>query len=204
MQEIICPHCKKAFKVDEAGYADLLKQVRDHEFEQQLNERLELAEKDKQNAVELAKSQVSSEMQKTVLDKDAEIKELKAKLEAGDVQQRLAVSEALRDVEKERDALANELEKEKRASETTIRLTEAKLAQKLQETTAAKDAQIQDLEATINANSVAQKLAVNEAVNVVAKERDDFKNKLDQAMLEKELGEKLLKEQYETQLKDRD
>ena len=36
MQEIICPHCGKAFKVDEAGYADILKQVRDHEFDQQL------------------------------------------------------------------------------------------------------------------------------------------------------------------------
>lgn len=46
MNEIICPHCKKAFKVDEAGYADILKQVHDSEFEKQLHERLELAEKD--------------------------------------------------------------------------------------------------------------------------------------------------------------
>jgi uncharacterized protein YbaR (Trm112 family) len=45
MHEIICPHCKKAFKIDEAGYADILKQVRDSEFDQQLHERLELAEK---------------------------------------------------------------------------------------------------------------------------------------------------------------
>ena len=64
MNEIICPHCGKAFKVDEAGYADLVKQVRDSEFEQQLHERLELAEKDKLNAVELAKKEVGSEMQK--------------------------------------------------------------------------------------------------------------------------------------------
>ena len=55
MHEIICPNCNKAFKIDEAGYADILKQVRDSEFEQQLHERLELAEKDKVNAVELAK-----------------------------------------------------------------------------------------------------------------------------------------------------
>ena len=53
MHEINCPHCKKAFKIDEAGYADILKQVRDSEFDQQLNERLELAEKDKIIAVEL-------------------------------------------------------------------------------------------------------------------------------------------------------
>ncbi len=48
MHEIICPHCTKAFKIDEAGYADILKQVRDDEFEQQLGERLELAQKEKQ------------------------------------------------------------------------------------------------------------------------------------------------------------
>jgi phage terminase large subunit GpA-like protein len=54
MHDIICPHCGKAFKIDEAGYADILKQVRDSAFEQQLHERLELAEQDKRNAVELA------------------------------------------------------------------------------------------------------------------------------------------------------
>jgi hypothetical protein len=45
MNEIICPHCHKAFKVDEAGYADILKQVRDHQFEEELHNRLALAEK---------------------------------------------------------------------------------------------------------------------------------------------------------------
>ena len=64
MHDINCPHCDKAFKIDEAGYADILKQVRDSEFEQQLRDRLELAEKEKRNAVELAKSEAGSEMQK--------------------------------------------------------------------------------------------------------------------------------------------
>ena len=73
MHEIICPHCKKAFKVDEAGYADILKQVHDSEFEQQLHERLELAEKDKLNAVELAKEKAVNEMQKAAAAMDAEI-----------------------------------------------------------------------------------------------------------------------------------
>jgi hypothetical protein len=42
MNEIICPQCQKAFKIDEAGYADILKQVRDDDFDQQLHKRLEL------------------------------------------------------------------------------------------------------------------------------------------------------------------
>ena len=82
MHEIICPHCSKAFKIDEAGYADILKQVRDGEFEQQLHDRLELAEQDKRNAVELAQARAASELQKAAAAKNTEIQELKAKLDA--------------------------------------------------------------------------------------------------------------------------
>ena len=53
MNEIICPNCKKAFKVDEAGFADILKQVRDHQFEEELQNRLNLAEKEKESAVKI-------------------------------------------------------------------------------------------------------------------------------------------------------
>jgi len=60
--KIKCPHCGKVFAIEDAGYANILKQVRDSEFEQQVEERLKLAEKDKQSAVELAKIQVSSDM----------------------------------------------------------------------------------------------------------------------------------------------
>ena len=121
MQDIHCPECKKAFKIDEAGYADIVKQVRDSEFTQQLNERLDIAEKEKINAVELAKQQATNDAQKKSAAKDAEIQDLKARLEAGDTSKQLAVSEAVKAVEKERDDLANrlrqaELEKKPRQS----------------------------------------------------------------------------------------
>jgi len=204
MNEIICPHCRKAFKVDEAGYADILKQVRDSEFEQQLHERLELAEKEKQNAVELAKEKVGSEMQKAAADKDAEIQELKAKLDVGETAQKLAVTQALSVVEKERDELANELKNARQANETASKLAEANLSKELQETAAKKDAEINDLKAKLDTNEVAQKLAITEAVSIVEKERDELKNSLKQAELEKEIAEKSLKDKYETQIKDRD
>src|ERR1700748_3109803 len=104
MREIFCPHCSKAFKIDEAGYANILKQVRDGEFEQQLHERLELAERDKLTAVPIAET-------KTAADRDAIIQELKAKLDSGEVERKLAVTEALKEVEKQRDEIAGELEK---------------------------------------------------------------------------------------------
>jgi hypothetical protein len=95
MHEIICPHCSKAFKIDEAGYADILKQVRDGEFEQALHERLELAEREKRDAIALAKAEVTNALQKAAAAKDTEIQALKAQLDAGEVARKLAVAEAL-------------------------------------------------------------------------------------------------------------
>ena len=204
MHEIICPHCSKAFKIDEAGYADILKQVRDGEFEQQLHERLELAEQDKRNAVELAKTKVASEMQRVSIAKDSEIQELKARLDAGEVTRKLAVTEALSTVEKQRDTLANELEQAKRDRQAASKLAEAMLANELQRAATPKDAEIQGLKARLDAIAVAQKLAISEAVNAVEKERDELKSGLERAGLEKQLAEKSLKDKYETQIKDRD
>jgi len=204
MHEIICPHCDKAFKIDETGYADILKQVRDNDFEQQLHERLELAEKDKRNAVELAKSEIGSEMQKTAASKDTEIQALKAKLEAGDVAKKLAVTEALSEVEKERAALASEIEQSKRDKQAASELADAKLAKEVQETAATKDKEIQILRAKLDVTKVEQQVAITGAVSVVEKERDEFKNGLKHAELEKQLAEKSLKDKYETQIKDRD
>jgi hypothetical protein len=204
MHEIICPHCKKAFKIDEAGYADILKQVRDTEFERQLHERLELAERDKRNAVELATTKVTSDFGKAVAAKDAEIQELRAKLDAGEVTQKLAVTEALSALEKERDTLANELKQAKHDKQTASQLAEAKLLNELQKAAASKDTEIQGLKAKLDSIEVVRKLALTEAVSSVEKERDELKSELERARLEKQLAEKSLRDKYETQIKDRD
>ncbi len=124
MHEIICPHCHKAFKVDETGYADILKQVRDKEFEQQLHERLALAERDKRNAVELATMKVASELQTAAASKDAEIQALRAQVQNAALAQKLAITEAVAAVEKEREALRNGLDRaglEKQLAEKAMR-----------------------------------------------------------------------------------
>jgi hypothetical protein len=82
MNEIICPHCKKAFKVDEAGFADILKQVRDHEFEEELRERVRMLEQDKENAVKLAEANTKNVLQADIAKRDAEIADLKARATA--------------------------------------------------------------------------------------------------------------------------
>ena len=204
MHEIICPHCSKAFKIDEAGYANILKQVRDSDFEHQLHERLELAEKEKQNAIELATTKVASELQQATASKDSEIQELKAKIDASEMARQLAVAQALSVVEKERDALANQLVQAKQEISAVASLAEAKLMNELQKTAATKDSEIQNLKARLEAIEMEKKLAINLAVSVVEKERDELKGNLVRAALEKELAEKSLKDKYETQIKDRD
>jgi hypothetical protein len=204
MHEIKCPHCDEVFTVDASGYADIVKQVRDGEFEQQLHERLELAAQDKQTAVELAKLTVAGELQKAVAAKETEIQGLRAALDANAVVQKLAVTEATGAVAKERDSLANELQEAKRERVAANELAEAKLAIELQKTASAKDSEIQTLKAKLEAGDVIQKLAITEAVGVIEKERDGFRSNLELAELEAQLAETALKDKYETQLKDRE
>ena len=109
MHEIICPHCSKAFKIDEAGYANILKQVRDGDFDKQLHERLELAEREKRDAIALAEAKVTNALQGAAARKDAEIQALQAQLAAGEVARKLAVNEAVGVVARERDGLKNDL-----------------------------------------------------------------------------------------------
>lgn len=204
MHDIICPHCQKAFKVDETGYAEILKQVRDKEFEQQLHERLELAEKDKMNAVQLATTKITSELEKVAASKEAEIKELRAKLDASTVQQKLAVTEALKALEKERDELMNELKQAKLDNQTSAQLAEERLMNERQKTAAMKDIEIQELKAKINSMELTQKLAMTDAVIAIERERDKLQNDLMQMQLEKQRVEQSLKDKYETQIKDRE
>src|SRR3990167_4413585 len=204
MHDIICPHCNKAFKVDETGYADILKQVRDADFHAQLHERLELAEQDKRNAVALAQAQVANELQKAAAAKDAQIQALKAQLDAGAVERDLAVAHAVSAVEKQRDALANELERARQAQQAADQLAQARLAQELQGVAAKKDAEIQQLKSQLEAGEVVRRLAVSEAVTVVARERDELKNDLNLVVVKKQLEENAIKEQYAVQLRDRD
>jgi len=148
MNDIICPHCKKVFKVDEAGFADILKQVRDHVFDKELHERLELAEKEKENAVKLAESNLKNTLQEELTKKDKELAELRAendrnlaeklakkeselaeiksKLDKADVEKKLSITEAVKNIEKERDALAGEL----KSKETEKQLLEKSLQEK--------------------------------------------------------------------------
>lgn len=146
MNDIICPNCKKAFKVDEAGFADILKQVRDHQFEEELKTRMVIAEREKDSAVKLAEANLKNALQvhiskkdneiadlkaraeRTLVDqmmkKDAEIAAMKSAIENAELDKKLKISEAVKLIEKERDDLLNEVkskELEKQVLETNLK-----------------------------------------------------------------------------------
>ena len=175
MRDIICPNCGKAFQVDETGYADILKQVRDEEFDKQLHERLELAER-----------------------------EALARVEKAELAKELSIKQSLDEAERSRDRAIQDLEALRRESAAALELAQSEAQKALESAASARDLQIQDLRAKLEASATARQLAVREAVGEVEKQRDELAGKLERSVLEKELAEKALKDKYETQIKDRD
>ena len=167
MNEIKCPKCGQVFQVDESGFADIVKQIRDHEFEKELRERETLMKQDKENAVKLAEANTKSALQDDVAKKDAAIAELKAKIEAAGTVKTLAITEAVAKVEKERDALASELkskemEKQLAVSEAINKIEKERdtLAGELK----SKDAEKQLLEASLKEKHLSELKSKDEMI----------------------------------------
>ena len=139
MNEIICPNCNQSFIIDDSGYADIIRQVRNHEFEDEVFQRLASAEREKEIAIKLAeeeirnamqsqiflknqeidqlKAQKELELQRNLSQKESEIQQLKATIENAETAKRLAVIEATNDIIRERNDLVNAVENKEREKE---------------------------------------------------------------------------------------
>lgn len=146
MNDIICPNCNKAFKIDESGYVELLKQVRTQQFNEEIDNRLKLAEQEKVNAVQLTAAQVESKMKDQIAEKERQLlaaqaemnrvsNELNLKIEQAKLEQQLSVSEAVKSMEKERDGLQNALNQK----QLETQLLEKSLQEQFQATLKTKD-----------------------------------------------------------------
>jgi hypothetical protein len=171
MSEIICPHCKKSFQLDEAGYSDILKQVHTQEFDKELHNRLELAEKDKLSAIKLAEEQTKSELRTEFVKlqkengevearKNTEINQLQARLDAADTEKKLALTEAMNVIEKERDSLVNDL----KGKDTEKQLLESSLKEKYETELRTKDETIalyKDMKAKLSTKMLGETLELH-------------------------------------------
>ena len=109
MKDIICPSCSKAFKIDETGYSDILNQVRNSEFEQEIEKRLKVADAEKKSVLELAEANLRNSFQKALYERELKIGDLNQAIKTSETQNEHEISKAIKDIEKERDHLKNEI-----------------------------------------------------------------------------------------------
>lgn len=179
MNEIKCPRCGEVFTIDEAGFAAIVKQVRDAEFDKEIRRHAELLETEKRQAVELAVAQALGKAQGAVTEKEARIAELETRLEA-----------AARDREQE------------------ARLAQANLERAMTDAVANRDARIAELEQRVAAQTAAfeteKQLAVQEVRSTLERERDALAAQAALKEAEKRQCESALKEQLAIELKAKD
>ena len=226
MNEIICPNCKKAFKVDEAGFADILKQVRDRQFEDELRKRLDLAENEKMNAVRLAEAKLQNAMQERLAQKEkelialkaqneldfteqlskkeAEIAQMRSKIENAENEKKLQVTEAIKQIEKERDELLNSLKNKEIEKDGALKLVEERFRRSMLEEQTKRETEVAKMKAMMETAEIEKKLTVAEAVQKIEKERDGLRNDLNNKEIEKQLLEKSLNEKFNAELKTKD
>ena len=153
MQEIKCPHCNKVFQVDESGYAQIVQQIRDKEFNAELERRTAQLIEGQRSKIEIARMEQEKEFdaaiavkEAAIREKDSEIAALKAKLSTSETDKKLAVSEAIRKKESELSDKTTEiveLKGELQRSESENQLKKQAIIDKYEETIKQKDEQIE-------------------------------------------------------------
>ena len=197
MRQIKCPNCGQVFEIDQASYADIVKQVRDHEFMREIAEREDLLRTDKENAVQLAEQKTRSELQKLLSEKEAELASLQAENKA-------EVARINSEKQSEISSLESKLEKAQGEKELALECLRSEAGKELAQTKSQSDQTIADLNARIKAFETEKDLEVNRAVSAVERERDNFKLQLAAKENERQLVESNLKEKYTAELKAKD
>lgn len=179
MNEIICPNCNEAFKLEESGFADIAKQVRDHQFEEEILQRLAIAEREKDSAIQLAEAHIKNALQEQLSKKDqelaqlratkelelsqilsqkeSELQQLKAKFDTAEVAKQLAVTQAVQQIEKDRDQFENQV----KTKELEKQNLESSLKQQYSVELRAKDEQIalyKDMKAKLSTKMLGETL----------------------------------------------
>ena len=203
MQEIKCPKCGEVFVVDESGYANIVKQVRDKEFAKELQKREEELKDAQQKDFDLVRLEQKNQLDKALSAKDSElsekdkkIQELEACIKNNEISRNLAVAEAV-----------NAKEKEISQKNDEINALKADYIAKNME----QDKEIAKLQAQLANVENEKKMAVSEARQLKDKELAEknteiirLKDQLSNKDTEKQLGEESLKREYEAKLKHKD
>jgi len=175
LKKIKCPSCQEAFEIDEAGYAQILKQVRDDEFERLVQDHRAVSERELAASLEVSKSQAASQLVAVENQKNIEIQALQSQLEKDQAARELSIEKALSGAQEEKSEVIAKLQGE-----------------------------INELKILVSISASEQRLAVTAAKSEAAKEKSQLQTIAEQLKREKELSERALTEKYETQIGDRD
>jgi hypothetical protein len=204
MQEIKCPNCGQVFQVDETGYAQIVQQVRDSEFEKEIAKReSELAEK-RENELRMARMEQEKQFDKTLSEKESELADREKKIE-------LLKAEKQSETEKIRTEKDNEIERLKTERDREVERIKADKDREIDRLRADLTEQLNKLKAEVEKSDTEKELAVTRAVQEKDKEIADknaeitkLSGDLEVQQRQSELTEKQLVEQHKGELRLRD
>lgn len=197
MNEIICPNCQTVFKVDETNFANIVKQVRDHQFDEEINKRLALAEQEKENAIKLSQEKLKNSFADELHKKEQQFLEFKAKIEN-------EKTTKLSTYETELSSLKAQIEKFE--LEKQLAVTEIKQKLEIENTSkiSTYEIELMNLKAQIAKFELEKKNAIDEIKHKLEKERDELANHLKLKDTEKKLLETSLNEKHLAELKEKE
>lgn len=182
MNEIICPNCKKDFQIDETSFSDILKQVRDNTFNEELKNRLAIAKNEKDTAIKLTKSDMQNHLQNELSKKDKELNELKRKID-------IKVSQ-----------MEAKIENGNNDKNNAIQLMKADMEKAFQEELAKKDIEITQMKSQIENGDNAKELEVSKAVKEIEQKCNNLTNDLKIKEVEKQSLEISIKDKFTQKL----
>lgn len=170
MQEIKCPKCGEVFQVDEAGYAAIVKQVRDKEFEKEISQRKEAFEKEQQMAVLQAIQKVEVEKNGEILEHEVKIHQLEEQIAKQAVSEKLHIAQQIS--EKEKEFAEKTIELERLKGELELEKNRSKLI--VQTSVQDRESKIHDLESQLKEKQIEYAL---EKEHLLQRHADELKHK---------------------------
>jgi hypothetical protein len=194
MNEIKCPKCKTMFQINETDYESIVKQIRNKEFEKEINDREKQYKIDKENAIKIAQSELEKILTEKINKKDIEINELKNNLKTKEEQTKNNIEKEYQEKIKNMELEINKLKSEMKINQNNI---EKKYNDELNQ----KNIKINELKSKIELKEAQTELEINKKITEKENEITSLNNKIELSKNEYIIKEKNLKETYEEKLK---
>lgn len=194
MNEIKCPKCGTMFQINETDYETIVRQIRNKEFEKEINDRENQYKKDKENAIKIAQAKIEKELTDKINKKELEITELKNNLKTQE-------EKTKNEIEKEYKEQLNNYIMENNKLKNDIKLKESNLQQKHNEELNKKELEITELKNKIELNETQKELEINKKITEKENVITSLNNQIELNKKEFQIKEQNIKDTYEGKIK---